>query len=121
MTTTKSFWKLGLVYDMTGFDVILEKIQGDTQLVQNFTNNIIEQMTSSANILSNEQLQQSLRTLMDEANHLESSRLALLAEYDDYATLYHPHTRKSRSLLPFVGSALKFSFRLRKDCKVITR
>ena len=95
---------------MTGFDVILEKIQGDTQLVQNFTNNVKEQMTSSANILSNEQLQQSLRTLMDEADHLESSRLALLAEYDDYATLYHPHTRKRRSLLPFVGSALKFLF-----------
>jgi len=108
VTTTKSSWKLGLVYDMSGFDALLDKIQSDTHWVQNFTNKAISQMTSSADILNNEQLKQSLSNLIYEANHLESSRLALLAEYDDYATLYRPKTRKRRALLPFIGSALKF-------------
>jgi len=65
----------------------------------------ISQMTSSADILNNEQLKQSLSNLIYEANHL-----ALLAEYDDYATLYRPKTRKRRALLLFIGSALKFLF-----------
>ena len=112
VTTTKSYWKLGLVYDMNGFDTLLDKIQTDTMFVNNFTTMISNQMTSRANILNGEQLKQSLGDLIDEANHLESSRIALLAEYQDYATLYRPDTesRKSRSLLPFVGSALKFLF-----------
>ena len=110
VTTTKSSWKLGLVYDMSGFDALLDKIQNDTHWVQNFTNKAISQMTSSADILNNEQLKQSLSNLIFEANHLESSRLALLAEYDNYATLYRPKTGKRRALLPFIGSALKFLF-----------